>query len=512
MSRTNLNSSTTLVLSHITYAYPGSAMPALDNVSATFAPGWHGIVGDNGCGKSTFVRIACGLLIPDRGVVSPRLVSAYCAQEAGVEPPMLFDFACDFAPATTHLRRMLRITDDMLWRFSELSGGEQKKIQIAVALWQNPDLLAMDEPTNHVDAECRRQICKALAEYKGIGLLVSHDRALLDSLANDCLCFESGHVTMRPGNYSQARSQANLERESAARAKSIARSEEKRMKAEYIRRVENASRSASKRSARHVDPKDHDAKARIKLAIYTGRDGVAGKLASRMDSRIQRAQAAVDAHHVEKRYESTLWMEAQPSPRKTLIHVSSDRIPCGPRQSLRVPEIYLGNTDHLGISGPNGAGKTTLVKHILEILEGRKATGLDIRTLYIPQEVDDSSSIEFLSEIKDLPQAERGALLSIVAQLNSDPERILSGENISPGELRKLMLARGILDAPEIIVMDEPTNHLDLHSVEALERALSAFPGALVLVSHDEQFLSASCPLRLDLAPEEEHTIGQPLL
>jgi ATPase subunit of ABC transporter with duplicated ATPase domains len=440
-------------------------MPALDNVSATFAPGWHGIVGDNGCGKSTFVRIACGLLIPDRGVVSPRLVSAYCAQEAGVEPPMLFDFACDFAPATTHLRRMLRITDDMLWRFSELSGGEQKKIQIAVALWQNPDLLAMDEPTNHVDAECRRQICKALAEYKGIGLLVSHDRALLDSLAKDCLCFESGHVTMRPGNYSQARSQANLERESAARAKSIARSEEKRMKAEYIRRVE-----------------------------------------------IQRAQAAVDAHHVEKRYESTLWMEAQPSPRKTLIHVSSDRIPCGPRQSLRVPEIYLGNTDHLGISGPNGAGKTTLVKHILEILEGRKATGLDIRTLYIPQEVDDSSSIEFLSEIKDLPQAERGALLSIVAQLNSDPERILSGENISPGELRKLMLARGILDAPEIIVMDEPTNHLDLHSVEALERALSAFPGALVLVSHDEQFLSASCPLRLDLAPEEEHTIGQPLL
>ena len=179
---------------------------------------------------------------------------------------------------------------------------------------------------------------------------------------------------------------------------------------------------------------------------------------------------------------------------------------------MRVPEIYLGNTDHLGISGPNGAGKTTLVNHILEILEGRKATGLDIRTLYIPQEVDDSSSIEFLSEIKDLPQAERGALLSIVAQLNSDPERILSGENISPGELRKLMLARGILDAPEIIVMDEPTNHLDLHSVEALERALSAFPGALVLVSHDEQFLSASCPLRLDLAPKEEHTIGQPLL
>lgn len=512
MPKPHSKSSLTLVLSHVSYTYPGSATPVLDSVSATLSSGWYGIVGDNGCGKSTLARIACGLLVPDRGSVTPHLASAYCAQEAGIEPPMLFDFACDFTPVAIRLRQMLRITDDMPWRFSELSGGEQKKIQVAVALWQNPELLAMDEPTNHVDAGCREQICTALAGYRGIGLLVSHDRALLDSLATHCLCFESGCVTVRPGNYSQARSQAELERESATRAKSIARSEEKRMRAEYIKRVEIASRSASKRSARNVNPKDHDAKERIRLAVFTGKDGVTGKLASRMGSRIQRAKAAVDAYHVAKRYESTLWMKTPPSPRKTLVHIGPTCIPCGPKRSLSVPEFYLGNTDHLGISGPNGAGKTTLIRHILKLLEERKTTGPATRTLYIPQEVNDSFSKEYLSRIKALPQAERGALLSVVAQLNSDPERILSGERISPGELRKLMLARGILKAPEIIVMDEPTNHLDLHSVEALERALCAFPGALVLVSHDERFLSASCPLRLQLIPEKERTVGRLLL
>jgi ATPase subunit of ABC transporter with duplicated ATPase domains len=91
-----------------------------------------------------------------------------------------------------------------------------------------------------------------------------------------------------------------------------------------------------------------------------------------------------------------------------------------------------------------------------------------------------------------LPPEARGRALSIVAQLNSEPERLLEGDAISPGEMRKLMLALGILDSPELIIMDEPTNHLDLGSTEALERVLSAYPGALLLVSHDATLLGAT--------------------
>lgn len=501
-----MSKSQTLTLSHITYSYPDSPTAALNDVSATFCSGWTGIVGDNGCGKSTLARIACGLIAPDAGIVTPRLTFAFCAQDAGLEPDMLYDFACDYSPDAARLRRMLNIDDDMPWRFAELSGGEQKKIQVAVALWSKPELLVIDEPTNHVDAACRVQIRIALASYKGIGLLVSHDRTLLDALVARCLCFEAGRAVMRPGTYSQAHAQAELERESTAHARAVAKSEEKRLRAEYVKRAEEASRAAAKRSARHLDPKDHDGKGRIQLAIFTGKDGVAGKLATRMEARVSRAQAATSSLHVEKRYEGDLWLESVPSPRKTLLHLEPGETPCGPNRTLELPDLFLGSTDHLGIRGPNGAGKSTLLRHVMALLSRREAAGVGTRTLFMPQEIDETEARAILADVQSMPQAERGKLLSIVAQLDSSPDRILAGDVVSSGELRKLMLARGILTSPELIVMDEPTNHLDIHSVEALERALAAFPGALVLVSHDDAFLSACCTRILELAPGPSRT------
>lgn len=549
-----------LNLSRIHYAYPDAPSEALSDVSAAFGRGWTGIVGDNGCGKSTLARIACGLITPDAGTVSPRLSFAYCAQDATTPPEALFDFACDFAPEAQRLRRVLNIEDDMPWRFAELSCGEQKKIQIATALWMQPELLVVDEPTNHVDAACREEIRAALADYQGIGLLISHDRALLDALATRCLAFEGGRAIMRAGTYSQTRKQADADRKSMAHQRESAKADVRKLAAEAAQRSALADRTAARRSARHLDKHDNDARAKIKLAIYTGQDGKAGALASRMDARVQRAQEKLDGIRVAKRYEGDLWLEAQPHPRKTLLHLRETSIPCGPGRTLRVPELYLGNTDHLGLCGPNGAGKTTLVRHIMGLLHGDagegsrktaatekqagapietaapgKAAGgrdeacaledhlqticatlpnatssqpaaCDFEVLFIPQEMPENEAARVLADIKRMPAAERGRLLSIVAQLDSDPDRILSGGHVSPGELRKLLIARGIMARPSLIVMDEPTNHLDLHSVEALERALAAYPGALVLVSHDEAFLEAACTMRLILDPGVDET------
>ena len=191
---------TILTLSHIAYTHPQSADPVLHDVSATFAQGWTALVGDNGCGKTTLARIACGLEKPDDGNVSARLSFAYCEQDPRMEPALLYDFACDFSPEATRLRAALEIPDDAPWRFESLSGGEQKKLQNAVALWSEPELLVLDEPTNHVDAACRACILESLRAFSGIGIVISHDRLLIDSLPKQFLCFENGLFVMRPGD------------------------------------------------------------------------------------------------------------------------------------------------------------------------------------------------------------------------------------------------------------------------------------------------------------------------
>ncbi|RNL21303.1 ABC transporter ATP-binding protein [Slackia faecicanis] len=484
---------TILTLSHIAYTHPQSADPVLHDVSATFAQGWTALVGDNGCGKTTLARIACGLEKPDDGNVSARLSFAYCEQDPRMEPALLYDFACDFSPEATRLRAALEIPDDAPWRFESLSGGEQKKLQIAVALWSEPELLVLDEPTNHVDAACRACILESLRAFSGIGIVISHDRLLIDSLPKQCLCFENGRFVMRPGDYGNASEQRKRELLCSQRANVQAKRTAAALQHEYIRRAEEASKTAKRRSARMLDKHDSDGRAKRKLAIYTGQDGKAGALASGMNARLERAWADIARTRTEKRYDGSIAFDMQPHPRKTLMHVEEAPIACGPQGLLRVPRLYVGNTDHLGISGNNGSGKTTLVRHLLDHMDP------DIRILFIPQEYTPDEARRLVQRVRDESPETKGRILSIVARLDSNPDRILEGGRTSPGELRKLAIACGIADGAALIMADEPTNHLDIHSVEALEQALAAFPGALVAVSHDERFLEAVCTRRLHI-------------
>lgn len=271
-------------------------------------------------------------------------------------------------------------------------------------------------------------------------------------------------IVVRPGGYSAGHMQAERERAAAAGERKRAKDELARLSAVREQRSQEAARADARRSKRGLDPKDRSARAKIDLAIFTGQDGARGKLLRQMDDRMTAAQNRVDAAFVPKRYVGNLFLDAKPGPRKTVLRIPAGNIPCG-EGALELPELFVGNTERIGIVGPNGAGKSTLLDHAHNILEKQaEQQGTNALTvLDIPQEPNPARRTRTLEAVRSLSPADLGRVLSCVAQLNSDPDRILEGAATSPGELRKLMIALGLLDAPALIIMDEPTNHLDLH-------------------------------------------------
>ena len=463
-----------LNLSNIHYSYAGSSREVLHGVTLSLPTGWTGVVGDNGCGKSTLARIATGALQPTAGSVGPSgLVAAYCEQDSALAPAGLLDFAAAWDRNAARLRDALGIGDDWAWRFDELSSGQQKRLQVAVALWSRPDVLVMDEPTNHLDARTRQAVLLALRSFSGVGILISHDRDLLDALVERCVSFEGGEVLVRPGNYSHTFEQRQRESAAAADAQARARREERRLMAERQRRVEAASRADGLRSRRGLDLHDHDAREKIGRAIVSGKDGRATHLATTLDARIKGERDRVQASYVERRYDGNVPAFGERSRRSVIARLPEGTVRYGgvpDAPGVAVPELFLGSADHVGVVGPHGSGKSTLV---------RRAR----------------------ARLKDLAADEKGQVLSVVAQLNSRPDALLEEGELSPGELRKLVLAEAVLTKPQLLVMDEPTNHLDLHSIEALERLLSEFPGAVVLVSHDARVVRSSCGRIWELLP-----------
>ena len=152
---------------------------------------------------------------------------------------------------------------------------------------------------------------------------------------------------------------------------------------------------------------------------------------------------------------------------------------------LEIPDLTIERGDRIALTGVNGAGKSTLIRHLLIELKLPEE-----RVVYLPQEIDASTSARIMAEVNGLSRARLGDVMTIVNCLGSSPKRLVGNVDVSPGELRKVMLALGIVKSPWLIVMDEPTNHLDLPAVEALENAMVDCPCAMLLASHDARFLS----------------------
>jgi len=466
----------------VSFSYESGAQTLLADVDLHLPRGWTGVVGPNGAGKTTLLRLATGELQPLSGTVQTG-GALYCQQRTDSAPRDLDRLLSDLDGEALELRGRLGLGDDWLDRWDTLSHGERKRAQIGVALWQQPAILAVDEPTNHLDRLARGMLFAALKQYRGVGLLVSHDRDLLDRLCRQCAFVEPPEVRLRPGGYTRGTEQDAVEQETAQRNREQAKREVKRLEREAVQRRVEAERSDARRSKKNLG-KDNDARFKRNLARLSGKDGQAGRLLRQMDGRVEKARQHQEKIRVKKKRDLGIWMAGERSKRDVLLRRPAGQVPLGEGRRLQYPDLAMQPADRVALTGPNGGGKSTLLRALVESL-----TLPEERVTYVPQEITAARSQQVLGQARELPPAERGKLMTVVSCLGSDPGRLLESELPSPGEVRKLLLAFGIARVPHFIVMDEPTNHLDLPSIECLEQALADCPCGLLLVSHDERFL-----------------------
>jgi macrolide transport system ATP-binding/permease protein len=486
-----------LKFQNVTFIYPSAPEPLFQNVSLYIACGWSGVVGPNGAGKTTLLKLATGLLEPNTGSITACQNAVYCPQRTDDIPEKLSELIITNTKSAYIIKSRLGVSDDWAGRWATLSHGERKRAQIAVALWLRSDVLAIDEPTNHIDSQACEIIAQALRSFKGVGLIVSHNRELLDLLCQQCLFVEPPGVIAHPGGVTKGMEIAKAEQQSLEKQRTQRKHAYKTLQREAVRRRELAIKSHKMRSKRGLAKKDHDGREKKDRARVSGKDGVGGKLQRQLKGRLEQIHNNLENIIVKKKHTLGIWLPGSVSKRNFLLELPAGSLSLGGQKQLSYPELYISPDDRIAFTGPNGAGKSTLIRFIVDSLNFSRK-----HITYIPQEIDLSQSQKILAQALALPKDKLGHLMTIVSRLGSRPEKLLNSDEPSPGETRKLLLATGMTYTPHIIIMDEPTNHMDLPSIECLEHALKDCPCSLLLVSHDGYFLSRLTSKKWNITPD----------
>lgn len=302
-------------LQSVAFTHDGGSVPVLEAVSCQLSPGWTGIVGANGAGKTTLLELVVGIREPETGRIVGRGRSHYCPQRDD-EPSNAAVEVCASVEGEAH-RWLARLGVERRWidRWSTLSHGERKRIEVAAALWRNPHVLAIDEPTNHLDVTARDALADALAAFRGVGLLVSHDRELLDRLCTRCAVVEHGGVRIWPGGYSDTMREGEAERARTRRARAEADAAVRRVAAAVSHRRHEASAADARRSKRRLARGDADGRSRLDLARVSGKDGRAGRLTAQLAGRLAQAERAAAAIDIRREFARGVAFEGARAPR-----------------------------------------------------------------------------------------------------------------------------------------------------------------------------------------------------
>ena len=489
------------------------AFQVLDEITFTVGAGEKvALVGPNGSGKTTILRLIAGLDEPDQGsaVVLPGTSIGFMPQDSElVGDRTLVEEVSNASVEVQRLERELRRLEAAMsaaegddleallaeygeaqheferlggyafeaevkstlsglglgpehWekQVSILSGGQKTRAALAKLLLQQPDVLLLDEPTNHLDIEACEWLEEFLQDFHGAVLVVSHDRYFLDRVVTKIVDLHEGFTRQYPGNYTAyAKQKSELLRQQLEN---------------YERQQQEIAKLEDFISRYHAGQRHQEAKSRQKQL---------GKMA-----------------RLKKPHMETTKMRLKLDPAVSSGHIVMDirglAKSFGEKPLFASVDLLVEKGDRVGLVGPNGSGKTTLLRMIIgdeEPSAGTLSLGYAVEMGYFSQDLSDldpsNSVLEELLEAADLTPGEARNILARFLFTGDDVYKSVS--KLSGGERNRLILAKLMLRRPNVLILDEPTNHLDIDARQALDEALKSFDGTIILTTHDRYLLNS---------------------
>ncbi len=431
-----------------------------------------GVVGRNGAGKSTLLKLLAQSELPDTGEVNvlKKYTVSYCPQDSDFPAgKTVYDTVKSYMREETEVYQIRSILNKLGVEHQDedigiLSGGQKKRVSLAITLIKQADLYLLDEPTNHLDQEGILWLEKYLCKVSKAIVLVTHDRYFLNRITNHIVEVDHGHMYTYEGNYGYYLEQREIRYEQA-RSIEAKRQSFLRKEIEWIRAGAQARSTKQKGRIQRYEAVKAQEAPEVQQSLQLS------SASTRLGNKV------IEMEHCSKAYDKPLFSDFT---------------------------YTVGRRDRIGIIGHNGCGKSTLLKILTgqETVDSGKVTiGDTVKIGYFAQhnEVFDDTQrrIDFIKDFGEVVYTAEGDPITASAMLErflfAKEEQYMPVGKCSGGEKRRLYLCSVLMSAPNVLLMDEPTNDLDTDTLMILEDYLDSFEGTVIVVSHDRYFLDKTC-------------------